>query len=71
MVSQSQCHKAMTEEERDRFNLLGCRVAQPRRAKVSTQVRLAEALDISQQMVACYEIGLRRIPVSMLAQPSR
>ncbi len=31
-----------------------------------TQVQLAEALGSSQQMVASYEIGQRRIPVSML-----
>jgi hypothetical protein len=37
-------------------------------------VQLAEALEISQQMMASYEIGRRRIPVSMLpagARPGR
>lgn len=71
MVSQSQCHKAMTEEEKDYFKLLGGRVAQLRKAQGLTQVQLAEALDISQQVVASYEIGRRRIPVSMLPQLAR
>jgi len=61
----------MTEEEKDYFKLLGGRVAQLRKAQGLTQVQLAEALDISQQVVASYEIGRRRIPVSMLPQLAR
>jgi transcriptional regulator with XRE-family HTH domain len=45
---------------------LGSRVAQLRKDHGLTQVQLAEALGISQQMVASYEVGRRRIPVSML-----
>jgi DNA-binding XRE family transcriptional regulator len=33
-----------------------------------TQVQLAEALDLTQQMVASYEVGRRRVPVSLLPQ---
>ncbi len=58
----------MTEEEKDYFKLLGGRVAQLRRAQNLTQVQLAETLGISQQVVASYEVGRRRIPVSMLPQ---
>jgi transcriptional regulator with XRE-family HTH domain len=57
---------AMTQDEKDYFKLLGCRVAQMRRDQGLTQVQLAEVLAISQQMVASYEVGRRRIPVSML-----
>ena len=41
-------------------------MAQLRQAAGLTQVQLAETLGISQQMVASYEVGRRRIPVSML-----
>ena len=56
----------MTQDEKDYFKLLGSRVAQLRKDQGLTQVQLAEALEISQQMVASYEVGRRRIPVSML-----
>lgn len=57
---------AMTQDEKDYFKLLGSRVALLRKEQGLTQVQLAEALEISQQMVASYEVGRRRIPVSML-----
>lgn len=56
----------MTQDEKDYFKLLGARVAQLRRDHGLTQAQLAEALGISQQMVGSYEVGRRRIPVSML-----
>ena len=56
----------MTQDEKDYFKLLGSRVAQLRKDHGLTQVQLAQALGISQQMVASYEVGRRRIPVSML-----
>lgn len=71
MVLQSQWHAVRTEDEKDYFKLLGGRVAQLRKAQGLTQVQLAEALDISQQVVASYEIGRRRIPVSMLPNLAR
>lgn len=45
---------------------MGERIASLRKARNLTQTQLAEALGISQQMVASYEVGRRRIPVSML-----
>ena len=66
MASLSQCITAMTQDEKDYFKVLGGRVAQLRRDQNLTQVQLAQALAISQQMVASYEVGRRRIPVSML-----
>jgi transcriptional regulator with XRE-family HTH domain len=66
MASLTQYIAAMTQDEKDYFKVLGARVAQLRKEQALTQVQLAEALGISQQMVASYEVGRRRIPVSML-----
>ena len=66
MASLSQYIAVMTQDEKDYFKVLGARVAQLRHDQALTQVQLAEALGISQQMVASYEVGRRRIPVSML-----
>ena len=66
MASLSQYIVVMTQDEKDYFKALGTRVAQLRHDQALTQVQLAEALGISQQMVASYEVGRRRIPVSML-----
>ena len=66
MASLSQYIAVMTQDEKDYFKVLGARVAQLRHDQNLTQVQLAEALGISQQMVASYEVGRRRIPVSML-----
>jgi transcriptional regulator with XRE-family HTH domain len=71
MASLSQCIAVMTQDEKDYFKVLGNRVAQLRRDQNLTQVQLAEALGISQQMVASYEVGRRRIPVSMLQSLAR
>ena len=56
----------MTQDEKEYFKILGSRVARLRKGLGLTQVQLAETLGISQQMVASYEVGRRRIPVSML-----
>jgi len=71
MALLSQCIAVMTQDEKDYFKALGARVAQLRRDQDLTQVQLAEALGISQQMVASYEVGRRRIPVSMLQSLAR
>ncbi len=56
----------MTQDEKEYFKMLGNRMAQLRKELGLTQVQLAQSLGISQQMVASYEVGRRRIPVSML-----
>jgi transcriptional regulator with XRE-family HTH domain len=56
----------MTHDEKKFFKELGARVAQLRKEQGVTQVQLGEMLGIAQQMVASYEIGRRRIPVSMI-----
>ena len=66
MQSQQQWIAVMTQDEKEYFKVLGSRVALLRKELGLTQVQLAETLGISQQMVASYEVGRRRIPVSML-----
>lgn len=66
MEPHQQWVSVMTQDEKDYFKELGSRLAQLRKAAGLTQVQLAETLGISQQMVASYEVGRRRIPVSML-----
>jgi transcriptional regulator with XRE-family HTH domain len=56
----------MTHDEKKFFKELGARVATLRKEQGVTQVQLGEMLGIAQQMVASYEVGRRRIPVSML-----
>jgi len=56
----------MLHTEKRFFQDVGLRVAQFRKAQNLTQVQLAEMLGISQQMVASYEVGRRRIPLSLL-----
>ncbi len=66
MQSLHQRITVMPQDEKEYFKVLGNRVALLRKGLGLTQVQLAETLGISQQMVASYEVGRRRIPVSML-----
>lgn len=61
----------MTPDERSYFQRLGARVADARRRADLTQVQLANALGISQPQLAFYEVGRRRVPVSMLPALAR
>ena len=56
----------MTPDEKLFFKQLGTRIAQLRKDRGLTQVQLAEMTDLTQQMVASYEVGRRRVPVSLL-----
>ena len=56
----------MTQDEKLFFRQLGARIAELRKTHGLTQVQLAEALKLTQQMVASYEVGRRRVPVSLL-----
>jgi transcriptional regulator with XRE-family HTH domain len=58
----------MTQDEKAFFKQLGGRIAQLRKRQGLTQVQLAEQLGLTQQMVASYEVGRRRVPVSLLPQ---
>jgi transcriptional regulator with XRE-family HTH domain len=56
----------VTPEEKRYFKELGIRIAQLRREQNLTQQQLADELGIAQQVIASYEIGRRRVPVSTL-----
>jgi transcriptional regulator with XRE-family HTH domain len=61
----------MTPDERTFFLKLGVRIAENRKALGLTQVQLADALGVTQQVVASYEIGRHRIPASFLPRLAR
>src|SRR5690606_10050065 len=58
---------AMTPDEKAFFRKLGARMAELRRDQGLTQVQLGELVGVSQQQIASFEIGRRRVPVSLLA----
>ena len=56
----------MTPDETAFFRQLGTRIAERRKAQDLTQAQLGELVGITQQQIASFEIGRRRIPVSAL-----
>ena len=56
----------MTQDDKVFFKALGKRVAELRKEMDTTQTQLAEILGISQQLIAAYEAGNRKIPASLL-----
>lgn len=56
----------MSDSDKSFYVALGKQVAELRKAQQMTQVQLAEQLGISQQLVASYEAGRRKIPASVL-----
>jgi transcriptional regulator with XRE-family HTH domain len=56
----------MTPDERTFFTGLGQRIAKARKDADLTQVQLADSLGIPQPQLASYEVGRRRVPVSLL-----
>lgn len=56
----------MTENDKLFFEQLGMRIARLRKEQTITQAQLAEKLGISQQHMASFEKGIRKIPASML-----
>jgi transcriptional regulator with XRE-family HTH domain len=61
----------MTPDERAFFQALGARIAQGRKDADLTQVQLADQLGILQPQLASYEVGRRRVPVSLLSGLAR
>lgn len=61
----------MTPDEKSFFKKLGARIAEQRRAIGMTQQQLGDMVEITQQQVASFEIGRRRVPVSLLPQLAR
>jgi len=56
----------MTQDDKTFFKTLGKRVAELRKEQSITQSQLAKILGISQQLIAAYEAGTRKIPASLL-----
>lgn len=61
----------MTQDEKVFFKALGARIAALRIDSNLTQQQLADTLGLSQQVVASYEVGRRRVPVSLLPALAR
>lgn len=61
-----QTDRPMTHDEKQFFRQLGTRIAALRKEQDLTQAQLAELLGLTQQMIASYEVGRRRVPVSLL-----
>lgn len=66
MAPQLPLPDAVTHEEKRFFKELGARIAQLRKDQNFTQQQLADELGVNQQVIASYEIGRRRVPVSAL-----
>ena len=60
----------VTKEDKGFYEELGTRVAKLRKENHITQVQLAEALGVSQQQIASFEVGRVKIPTSMLPKLS-
>jgi transcriptional regulator with XRE-family HTH domain len=56
----------MTPDETAFFRQLGTRIAERRKAQGLTQAQLGELAGVTQQQIASFEIGRRRVPVSTL-----
>jgi transcriptional regulator with XRE-family HTH domain len=56
----------MAPDEKAFCKAMGERIAEARKDHHMTQVQLAELLGVMQQTLAHYEVGRRRVPVSML-----
>jgi transcriptional regulator with XRE-family HTH domain len=58
--------RPMTQDEKQFFRQLGGRIASLRKEQGFTQAQFAGVLGLTQQIVASYEVGRRRVPVSLL-----
>ena len=65
-ISYSFLDEQMTENDKIYYQRLGKHVAKLRKERQITQVQMAKALGVSQQLIAAQEAGRRKIPVSML-----
>lgn len=58
----------MAPDEKAFCKAMGERIAEFRKSHGMTQVQLADLIGVLQQTLAHYEVGRRRVPVSMLPQ---
>lgn len=61
----------MEEQELEFYKQLGKKISSIRKEIQMTQAELAEKTGVQQQVIASYEIGRRRVPLSYLIQLSR
>ncbi len=54
----------MTPDESAFFQALGARIAEQRRVQRLTQTQLGELVGVTQQQIASFETGRRRMPIS-------
>jgi transcriptional regulator with XRE-family HTH domain len=66
IITFSLLDEQMNQDDTAFFKQLGKQIAELRKEQGWTQTQLAEVLGISQQMIAAYEAGSRKVPVSML-----
>jgi len=67
-ISFSLLDEQMTQDDKKFFRQLGKRIATLRKETKLTQTQLANHLSTSQQLIAAYEAGSRKIPVPVLAK---
>ncbi len=58
--------QSLSQDEKIYFKTLGARIAQRREELDLTQQQVADALHLTQQTYAAYEVGRHRLPVSLL-----
>jgi transcriptional regulator with XRE-family HTH domain len=61
----------MTENDSEFFKTFGQRIAKLRKSRDLTQSELGYLLSLDQTAVASYEVGRRRVPLSLLAPISK
>lgn len=70
-ISFSLLDTQMTQDDKIFFQQLGKRLAALRKEMKLTQTQLANHLNTAQQLIASYEAGSRKIPVSVLTKMAR
>jgi predicted transcriptional regulator len=65
-ISYTLLDEQMTNDDKAFFQVLGQRMAKYRKDINMTQVQLANMLEVSQQVIAAYEAGRRKLPASLL-----
>ena len=63
--------RTMTPAEKVFFRAVGARIAAFRNDAGLTQVQLADAIGVTQPQLASYEIGRRRVPLSLMPELAR
>lgn len=65
-ISYQLLDEQMSDDDKRFYIKLGGKVAALRKAQHVTQTQMADTLGVSQQVIAAYETGRRKIPASLL-----